>query len=95
MRSATPCSERNVRAVVRPKANRILSIILLLPEPLGPDTAVNPFSKGMVILFAKDLKLSISISLMYIKTRESSTSIRQYLRVLCQIYNKNSYLLTI
>jgi hypothetical protein len=31
-----------------PEANRILSIILLLPEPLGPDIRVNPSKKGIL-----------------------------------------------
>ena len=60
-------SARNVREVDRPSANSTLSIMLLLPEPFGPDIVVKPFKNGMVILFAKDLKLSISTSLMYIK----------------------------
>ena len=50
-----------VRDVDKPKQNNIASIMLLLPDPLGPDTVVNPGSKGMTDLPEKDLKLSISI----------------------------------
>ena len=41
------------------------SIILLLPEPFGPDMVVNPFKKGMLTSFAKDLKLSTSSCFIY------------------------------
>ena len=41
--------------------------VVLLPEPFGPDTVVNPSRKGIVVGVANDLKLSISILLMYIK----------------------------
>jgi hypothetical protein len=40
--------------------------MLLFPEPFGPEIAVKPGNSGIVTLFANDLKLSISISLMYI-----------------------------
>ena len=60
-------SALKVLEVDKPSANKILSIMLLLPEPFGPEIVVKPFKNGIVILFAKDLKLSISTSLMYIK----------------------------
>ena len=50
-----------------PSAQRKLSVILDLPEPLGPTTAVTPLSNSMVVLSAKDLKPCISISFKYIK----------------------------
>ena len=60
------CSVRRFLALARPSANKILSIILLLPQPLGPDIVVNPFKKGIVISLANDLKLSTSSSFIYI-----------------------------
>ena len=44
----------------------MLSIILLFPEPLGPATVVKPCKNGIVTLFAKDLKWSISNDFIYI-----------------------------
>ena len=62
------CSVRKFLALASPRANKILSIILLYPEPFGPEIVVNPSKKGMLTFWAKDLKLSISISLMRIFT---------------------------
>ena len=61
-------NEGKVLDVDRPSANKILSIILLLPEPFGPDIVVNPFNIGISTLFANDLKLSTSSCFMYIKS---------------------------
>ena len=61
-------SARKVREVDKPSANSTLSMMLLFPEPFGPEIVVKPFKNGMVSLFAKDLKLSISTSLMYINS---------------------------
>ena len=41
---------------------RIESMILLLPDPFGPDITVNPSKNGIFVFFEKDLKLSISSS---------------------------------
>ena len=41
-------------------------MMLLLPEPFGPDTVVNPFKNGISDLLANDLKLSISSCFIYI-----------------------------
>ena len=59
-------SARNVRELDKPKQNKTLSMMLLLPEPFGPEIVVNPFSKGISIFVANDLKLSMSICFMYI-----------------------------
>ncbi|KAF5052677.1 hypothetical protein DSECCO2_406400 [anaerobic digester metagenome] len=48
-----------------PRTNRIASDMLDLPDPLGPVTAVNPLSIGMVSFFPNDLKFSTSICLRY------------------------------
>ena len=55
--------------------------MLLFPEPFGPETVVNPFSKGISDLFANDLKLSISSCFIYIFFLFSHVpfTIRQYL----------------
>ena len=55
---------RMVREVDKPRQNKMLSIMLLLPEPLGPEMVVKPFSKGITVLPEKDLKLSMTISQM-------------------------------
>jgi hypothetical protein len=39
-------------------------MILLFPEPFGPDITVKPSKKGIFVFFEKDLKLSISSSVM-------------------------------
>ena len=49
-----------------PREKSIQSIMLLLPEPFGPEIVVNPSKKGIVVFDLKDLKLSISISLILI-----------------------------
>ena len=59
-------SARSSLAFASPRANKTLSMILLLPEPFGPDTVVNPFKKGISDLLANDLKLSISSCFIYI-----------------------------
>jgi hypothetical protein len=41
---------------------RIESMILLFPDPLGPEITVKPSKKGIFVFFEKDLKLSISSS---------------------------------
>ena len=65
-------------AFARPSANSILSIILLFPEPLGPEIVVNPSKSGISDLLANDLKLSISSCFMYISLpKYSLNSIRQ------------------
>lgn len=38
------------------------SMMLLLPEPFGPDMTLNPSKRGIFVFLAKDLKLSISSS---------------------------------
>ena len=59
-------SARRVLLVESPNAKRILSIILLLPEPFGPEIVVKPFNIGISTLLANDLKLSTSSCFMYI-----------------------------
>ena len=49
----------------------MLSMILLFPDPFGPDIVVNPFKNGIVISLAKDLKLSTSSSFMYINSDDT------------------------
>ena len=61
-------SARKVLLVESPRAKSILSIILLFPEPFGPEIVVNPFNRGISVLLANDLKLSISSCFMYIKS---------------------------
>ena len=56
---------RKLLTLDSPKAQRRLSVILDLPEPLGPTTAVTPWSKTTLVLSAKDLKPWISISFKY------------------------------
>ncbi len=53
---------RRFLALDSPKAQRKLSVILLLPEPFGPTTAVTPLSNSILVLSAKDLNPSNSIS---------------------------------
>ena len=43
-----------------PKTQRIASVILLFPLPLGPTTAVTPGTKSTAIRSANDLKPTIS-----------------------------------
>jgi hypothetical protein len=50
-----------VRDVDRPRQNRTLSMMLLFPEPFGPEMVVKPSSNGITVFSAKDLKLSIVI----------------------------------
>ena len=59
---------RSSLALARPSAKRTLSIMLLFPDPFGPETVVNPLSKGISDLLANDLKLSISSCFMYINS---------------------------
>ena len=59
-------SIRKAEPVLSPSANMTLSMILLFPDPFGPETVVNPFNKGISDLLANDLKLSISNCFMYI-----------------------------
>ena len=47
---------RRYFALCSPKTQRMASEILLLPEPLGPTTAVMPLSNVNSVLSAKDLK---------------------------------------
>lgn len=47
------------------RTKRILSIILLFPDPFGPDITVNPSKNGIFVFLKNDLKLSISSSLIY------------------------------
>ena len=55
-----------VKEADNPKANKMLSIILLFPEPLGPEIVVKPLSIGISTLLANDLKLSTSSCFIYI-----------------------------
>ena len=48
-----------------PNTQRMASVILLLPEPLGPTTAVTLFSKSITVRSAKDLNPAISIFFKY------------------------------
>ena len=48
-----------------PSTQRIASVILLFPEPLGPTTAVTLFSKSITVRSAKDLNPAISIFFKY------------------------------
>src|SRR5438045_3917265 len=52
--------ERSDLADISPKHQRIASIILDFPQPLGPTMVVMPGSKSSFILSAKDLKPTIS-----------------------------------
>src|SRR5690348_658423 len=47
---------RNALAPCSPSTQAIASTTLLLPDPLGPTTAVMPGSKRRVVADAKDLK---------------------------------------
>ena len=49
-----------------PSANSNASRIFDLPEPLGPETTVNPVSSGIDTVEPKDLNLVSSTFLMYI-----------------------------
>jgi hypothetical protein len=64
-----------VRLDESPKQNRMLSIILLFPEPLGPDTVVNPGRKGMLVVPVKDLKLWTSSCSIYTWGQEALTRV--------------------
>ena len=55
-------SARRLRELERASTKRMESMILLLPEPFGPDMTLNPSKKGIFVFFEKDLKLSISSS---------------------------------
>src|SRR5207253_7576142 len=47
---------RRLLALCSPRIQRMASTMLLLPEPLGPTTAVRPSLKSKVVLSAKLLK---------------------------------------
>ena len=49
-------SARSPRAPERARTKRMLSMMLLFPEPFGPDMTVNPSKKGIFVFLAKDLK---------------------------------------
>lgn len=49
-------SPRRLLALCSPSAQRIASVMLLLPLPLGPTMPVSPETNSMVVLSAKDLK---------------------------------------
>jgi hypothetical protein len=55
-------SARRLRELESARTKRMESIMLLLPDPLGPDITVNPSKKGIFVFLEKDLKLSISSS---------------------------------
>lgn len=59
MRSVSRSALRE-REVERARTKRILSIILLFPEPFGPEITVKPGKKGIFVFLPKDLKLSVS-----------------------------------
>ena len=58
-------SARRPRELERARAKSRLSMILLFPDPFGPDMTVKPSKNGIEVFFAKDLKLSISIPVIY------------------------------
>ena len=51
-----------ITRVERASTKRIESMMLLFPEPFGPDITVKPSKKGIFVFLEKDLKLSISSS---------------------------------
>ena len=53
-------SARRLREEDKERTNKTASMILLFPEPFGPDTTVYPSKKGIRVFLEKDLKLSIS-----------------------------------
>jgi len=57
-------SARMPRLLAKPRQKSTPSRILLLPDPLGPVTTVNPGSNGMLIVPPKDLKWVSSTRLM-------------------------------
>ena len=59
---------RNCLADCSPSTQRTASEILLFPQPLGPTTAVMPFSKFSVVLSANDLNPIAFRLFRYIKT---------------------------
>src|SRR5699024_10011690 len=56
---------RIVRADCSPSTQRIASVMLLLPLPFGPTTAVTPESNLIFTLSANDLKPCASIAFKY------------------------------
>jgi hypothetical protein len=51
--------------LARPRANSKASRIFDLPEPFGPETTVNPGSRGIWVVPPKDLKCESSRRLIY------------------------------
>ena len=62
---------RNCLTLCSPMTQRMASITLLLPQPLGPTTAVMPGGKSMTALSKKDLKPEISSFLSFINRGSS------------------------
>jgi hypothetical protein len=58
-------SARRLLDPARARTKRRLSIILLFPEPFGPEMTANPSKNGIFVIPQKDLKLLISIWVRY------------------------------